>query len=396
MNKNFLIFIISSAFTLLSVEIFYIAIPLTVLALGYSAVETSWCTFAFFLPVILVKIFISPIIENKEKKLLLFNSEICRGLIVFIFIATLFLMKDSNALIWFIIPISFLFGLFTTLTEITEPAALKSLLTEKDAAPIISKYEIRTRGVQLLAPTLCGILISFDLSAPYFLAFIISLLSILLLYKLNLSISYECSNVSVSLIKSISEAALWIKENKLFLRMVVLTAINNFLHPILYLTIIYQLSFNNVGFDITGYILSGLGVGGIIGSIISSPLSRKLSFSQLVIGVNILRIFVFAGFIFFPTAWGYFLFFVFKAILGGVWNVCYNVYTIQEMPHSYVARISGLSGLIIKIFTAIASLLAGYFIKYLGVDNVLYSLVILTIGMFLFTLDIKKYAINRD
>ncbi|HDR1420489.1 TPA: hypothetical protein QB189_002479, partial [Pasteurella multocida] len=85
MNKNFLIFIISSALTLLSVEIFYIAIPLTVLALGYSAVQTSWCTFAFFLPVILVKIFISPIIENKEKKLLLLNSEIFRGLIIFIF-----------------------------------------------------------------------------------------------------------------------------------------------------------------------------------------------------------------------------------------------------------------------------------------------------------------------
>ncbi|EGP02768.1 hypothetical protein UR07_03910 [Pasteurella multocida subsp. multocida] len=66
------------------------------------------------------------------------------------------------------------------------------------------------------------------------------------------------------------------------------------------------------------------------------------------------------------------------------------------MPHAYVARISGLSGLIIKIFTAIASLLAGYFIKYLGVNNVLYFLVLLTVGMFLFTLNIKKYAINKD
>ncbi len=91
---------------------------------------------------------------------------------------------------------------------------------------------------------------------------------------------YGNSNASVNLIKSISEAAIWIKENKFFLRMVMLTAINNFLHPILYLTIIYQLSFNNVGPDITGYILSGLGVGGIIGSIISNSLSKKLSFSQ--------------------------------------------------------------------------------------------------------------------
>ncbi|MDY4281246.1 MAG: hypothetical protein SOX56_09295 [[Pasteurella] mairii] len=48
MNKNLLFFITSSALTLLSIEIFYLAIPLTVLSLGYSTVEVSWCTFAFF------------------------------------------------------------------------------------------------------------------------------------------------------------------------------------------------------------------------------------------------------------------------------------------------------------------------------------------------------------
>ncbi|MDG2916483.1 MFS transporter [Bisgaard Taxon 10/6] len=391
MNKNFLIFITSSALTLLSMEIFHLAIPLTVLTLGYSAVQTGWCTFAFFLPTILVKLFISPLIESKNKKLLLLRSEVIRGLIIIMLIGVLFYIKNTDYLIWMIIPISFLFGIFSTLTEITEPAALKSLLKEDDTSSIISKYEIRTRGVQLLAPALCGILISFNLLTPYILSFFISCFSVFLLYRLNLSMEYSCSEESSGLFRKITDAAVWIKENKFFLRMVILTAINNFLHPILYLTIIYQLKLNNIGFDVTGYILSGLGIGGIIGSVISNSLSKRFDIFQLVIGVNILRIFVFLGFVIIPNVWGYFFFFILKAILGGIWNVCYNTYTIQRMPISYVARISGLSGLIIKIFTAIASLLAGYFIHFLGVIGVLYFLVMLTILMLVFTLNIRNY-----
>lgn len=68
MNRNFSFFIISSASTLLSIEIFHLVIPLTVLSLGYSAIQAGWCTFAFLAPGILVKIFIAPTIEKSDKK----------------------------------------------------------------------------------------------------------------------------------------------------------------------------------------------------------------------------------------------------------------------------------------------------------------------------------------
>lgn len=393
MNKNFYLFLLSSASTLLSIEIFHLAIPLTVLSLGYSAVETSWCTFAFFLPVLLVKIFLAPHIERQDKKQILLKSEVLRVIIVLTFLLVLYFIK-SNSVIFITIPISFLFGIFATITEIAEPSALKNLLQNQDSASILSKYEIRTRTVQLLAPTICGILISFYLLFPYLLMVIISLLSISLLHKLKLN-KFEDTGKDISsttLYSSLKEGVYWLKDKPLFIKMVLLTSINNFLHPILYLTIIYQLTSSSVGFDITGYILSGLGIGGIIGSLYSSYLLKKLGFHNLVIGVNIFRIFIFLGFVLYSSPFGYFLFFVLKAILGGIWNVCYNVYTINEMPQSYVSRISALSGLIIKIFTAIAGLSAGYFIKYLGIEETLYCLVFLTIGMFIYTINIKKYA----
>ncbi|SUB33406.1 H+ Antiporter protein [[Pasteurella] mairii] len=150
----------------------------------------------------------------------------------------------------------------------------------------------------------------------------------------------------------------------------------------------------NVSFDITGYILSGLGIGGIIGSIISSYILKLANFNIILISVNILRVFVFLGFLIYPTPWGYFIFFIFKAILGGVWNVCYNIYTIGEIPHTHITRVSALNGLVIQIFTAIAGLLAGYLINSLGVNYTLYFLVFLTVGMFLYTINVKNANFN--
>lgn len=112
----------------------------------------------------------------------------------------------------FIIPISFLFGVFTTTTEITEPSTLKILIKDQDSTSVISTYEIRTRGVQLLAPTLCGILISLSLFSPYIAVLFVSLISITLLLNLNLPHTMNQNIEQKNLFKSIKEPAIWLKK----------------------------------------------------------------------------------------------------------------------------------------------------------------------------------------
>ncbi len=392
MDKNFILFIIHSACSLLAIEIFYLAIPLTTISLGYSAIETGWCTFGFFLPVILVKILAAPVIENSNKKTTLLVSEIGRIFCVIWFIGSLYFFEIKS--IYFIILISFIFGLFTTLTEIAEPSALKSLIAKKNATSILTKYEIRTRGVQLLAPSLCGLLITYSIYFPYLILSLISVTAIIFLCGIKLNDKSIYNKKCNSFFGSINDAFSWVKCNKLFTIMVLLTSINNFLHPILYLTIIFSLKSMHVGFEITGLILSGLGVGGIIGSMIAGVLSRHFKLRNLVLSVNILRIIVFAGFILFPSPTGYFIFFMMKAILGGVWNICYNVYSINEMPHNYVARVSALSGISIKVCTALGGFVAGYLINYSGIDFTLFLLLALTFLMFICTAPFKELYSN--
>jgi len=81
--------------------------------------------------------------------------------------------------------------------------------------------------------------------------------------------------------------------------------------------------------------------------------------------------------------------FAVKAILGGSWNVCYNVYTIGVMPHDYIARLSSLSSLTIKCCTAFGSLVAGYSIAFLGSQITLWLLVLLAVIMFTSSLTIR-------
>ena len=70
-----------------------------------------------------------------------------------------------------------------------------------------------------------------------------------------------------------------------------------------------------------------------------------------------------------------------KAILGGVWNVSYNVFTIQQMPVELAARISAISGTLVKLSAGVGSLIAGYILSMTGSLTTLTTLVVLTFLM---------------
>ncbi|OMQ20873.1 MFS transporter [Serratia oryzae] len=387
-NKNFNNFLFSSAFSLLGIEVFHLAIPLVALSLGFTAIEIGWCTFSFFLPVIIIKIISSAVIEKNNKKNTLIYSELGRLASTIIFIIGLYLFKD-NGLYWFI-PISFIFGTFTVFTEITEPTALKMLLQGKDSVSILSRYEIRTRSIQLVAPVICGTLVTLSIFYPFLIIILISMLSFYFLLKTHLHHNEKNVSNNVGVFKDINSAFRWMREHRFFSLMVTLTSINNFLHPILYLGVILSLQGNEFGFDTTGAILSGLGIGGILGSLISRSVISRFSFRTLVLGVNSLRILVFIGFLLFHEPIAYFILFIMKSILGGLWNVSYSIYSIKEMPDSYVARISAISGLMIKASAAIGSLLAGYLIDFTGINVTFFILVALTIIMLICSLPYKN------
>lgn len=104
--------------------------------------------------------------------------------------------------------------MLTTITEITEPSALKKLLKDHDSTSTLSKYEIRTRGVQFLAPTLCGFLISFGLFSPYILILLISIISLFFLSKLDFTKEEYRVILIREIFQSIREAILWLKKNQ--------------------------------------------------------------------------------------------------------------------------------------------------------------------------------------
>ncbi|MCW9547491.1 MFS transporter [Klebsiella oxytoca] len=182
--------------------------------------------------------------------------------------------------------------------------------------------------------------------------------------------------------------------------MILLTAINNFLHPVLYLTVIWELREQSNAFEITGLVLSGLGAGGLIGSILARKIINQLNFRKLVLVINILRVVVFAGFIVSANPVWMFVLFVFKAILGGVWNVGYNVFTIQEMPAALAARISAISGTFVKLSAGLGSLVAGYMLVLAGSTTTLFILVFLTLFMlslsFICKDEYQRYSVSRS
>lgn len=379
MKKNFNLFVASSAFSLLGIEIFHITLPLLALSLNLDPIQISWCVFAFYCPVIFVKIASSTFIERKNKIRILKISESGRIVCTLLFMIFLFLCRDDG-LIW-ILAISFFYGVFTVFTEVAEPVVIKHLIQGQASTAALSTYEIRTRAVQLLAPALCGYMLAVDVFLPYYFNLLLAVFALGFLFFIKTNIPLPVKVLRTGITEDLAIALAWLRKHTLFSLMILLTAINNFLHPILYLTVIWDLKEQNTAFEITGLVLSGLGAGGLIGSFIARKVINTLSLRNLTLMINILRVLVFAGFLVSSDPLWVFMLFVFKAILGGVWNVSYNVFTIQEMPSELAARISAISGTLVKLSAGIGSLIAGYLLSFTGSLTTLVMLVILTIFM---------------
>lgn len=397
MKKNFNFFVANSAFSLLGIEIYHIALPLLALSLNLNPVQISWCVFAFYCPVIFVKIVSSAFIEKKNKIRILKISEAGRIGSTILFIISLNFFHD-NELLWLLL-VSFIYGVFTVFTEVAEPVVIKTLIQGQKSTSSLSTYEIRTRAVQLLAPALCGYLISMNSFLPYYLVILFSLLALGFLFFMKVHEPIPVQHKQSGITEDISHALKWLSSHRLFSLMVLLTAINNFLHPVLYLAVIWELKEQSNAFEITGLVLSGLGAGGLIGSVLARKVINLLTFRTLVLVINILRVMVFVGFIFSANPFWMFTLFVFKAILGGLWNVGYNVFTIQEMPVELAARISAISGTFVKLSAGIGSLIAGYLLVLAGTTTTLVILVVLTIFMlactFIYKEEYQRYSISR-
>lgn len=268
-------------------------------------------------------------------------------------------------------------------TEVTEPVVIKELIQGHASTSALSTYEIRTRAVQLVAPALCGYLISVNVFFPYSVNLLFSLLAVFLLFLIRIDDPQTASPAHSTMGADIQQAFRWLRDNKLFSVIVALTALNNFLHPILYLTVIWSLKAQNTAFEIeiTGLVLSGLEAGGLIGSFISRKLINILSLRQLVLFVDLARVLVFFGFLVFTDPVSIFVLFVFKAIMGGIWNVSYNVFTLQEMPLKLAARISAVSKSLVKISAGVGNLVAGYSLGLMGAELTLVTLAVLTLFM---------------
>lgn len=379
MKNNFNFFVASSAFSLLGIEIYHITLPLLALSLNLDPVQISWCVFAFYCPVIFIKIISSPFIEKLNKINVLKFSEFGRILCLALFI--LFLTFSRDASFFWILAVSLIYGVFTVFTEVAEPVLIKGLIQGHASTSALSTYEIRTRAVQLVAPALCGYLISVNVFFPYSANLIFSVFAMILLFMIRIDFPPTSRAAQSNTRDEIQQALRWFRKNTLFTVIVILTAVNNFLHPILYLTVIWNLKEQNTAFEITGLVLSGLGAGGLIGSFISRKVINLFSLRQLVLIINICRVLIFVGFIVFTDPVSIFVLFVFKAIMGGVWNVSYNVFTIQEMPLKFAARISAVSGTLVKISAGVGSLVAGYSLGFMGAELTLVTLAILTLFM---------------
>ena len=378
-NQRFRYFMLGSFSALLGSEMFVFLLPVLLFSLGYSPIVVGYSSFLFFAPAIAGKLLLGPILERVNKRLVLLSVEAGRLATAGFLAIGLFFFSDS-ALV-FILVSAFIAGTLCVFADTAEPAVLKILVHDRDNTSALSIYEVRTRVAQLIGPALAGVLLSLAISVPLGGCLLLALFAFVLYSRV--SVPNTLAPGGQGILSDLADAIYWMRNHRKFLALVLLTAINNLIHPILYLAVLAKLHVDGFDPEFIGVVLGGLGLGGIVGSMFAPQLKEKLTLEGIVLWVNILRIVVFTGFALTADPVFVFVLFVLKAVLGGTWNVYYSVFTLTEMPQELVARLSAISSFIVKSCTAAGSLLAGYLIAFLGFSGTHIILVGITILMFL-------------
>lgn len=273
-NKNFKNFYLSQAISSFGDWVSYVAIPLIVYGITKDPISMAIYTAIKFIPNVIVAPFIGKLTTRFGKLNLLVISDIVRGVV---FLGYLF-TKDIHI----IYLITFITSIFNSIFNPIKFSIIPEVVNSEDITKSNSYISGISRLMMLIGPSIGGILMaSFGQSVVIILNSVSYFISLYFILRIDTkTIKSILNNFKKDKIKYIDLLKiLWEKKNHLVKFLLLTSIINCSFGALNTLFPIVSYKFENSS-TIYGYIMSGLGVGLLIGTIITPNLIKNKNFTK--------------------------------------------------------------------------------------------------------------------
>lgn len=363
-NRDFLLLWGGMAVSVLGSRISTIAYPLLVLALTGSPARAGLVGFLATLPYLVFQLPAGALVDRWNRKRLMIACDVVRAVALGSVVAALWL--DALTLVQLGL-VAFVEGTAFVFYNLAQSAAVRHVVHPTQLASALGRNEARERAAGLLGAPLGGILFGVGRSVPFLvdaLSYLVSLATLLLIRK---DFQAPAQGVRTTrMLGEVKEGVVWLWHQPFLRATAFLVAGSNMLFSALVLVLIVIARDGGASSAQIGLMLSGAGLGGVLGSVLAPWLEQRLSMKWVVIGANWVWALLMPLMVVAPGPLALGAIFAGMAFVGPVWNVAIGAYQLTITPDRLLGRVTSAETLLAYGAIPLGSLAAGLLLETLG------------------------------
>jgi len=354
--------------------------PLLVLALTHSPADAGLVGFLGTIPYLVFQLPAGVIVDRFNRRRLMIAGDVIRGLalgsVVITYLAGTLTLAQ-------VMVVAFVEGSLFVVFNLGERAAVRFVVPPEQLPSALAQNEARNRAAILAGRPVGGLLFGLGRVAPFLADALSYLASIvcLLLIRSDFGEERETGRSTQGPWREIREGLSWLARHPFMRATALLVAGLNFVSTALMLVLIVAAKDHGASPAAIGAILGGAGVGGLVGSLLSPAIQRRVP-AKLVVTATAwvwLVLLVPMAFVGSPYALG--ALYAGIAFMSPPWNVVINAYQLVLVPDRLLGRVVSAGFMAAYGAQPLGSLAAGLLLASVGPKGAALALAAVTLAL---------------
>ena len=356
-------------------QVSQLAFPLLILAVTHSPAQAGFAGALRALPYLLFSLPAGALIDRWDRKRTMILCDTGRALSMASIVLALLLGHLTVLQIYLVSAVE---GTLFVFFNIAEVACLPRVVTKEQLSAANAQNQATDGITSLLGPSLGGALYAVGRLLPFLTDAISYAVSVVSLFFIKAKFQKERTVARRSLWVEIYEGLTWLWHQRLIRFIAILTGGYNLIFAGFTLIVIVLAQNQHASSFVIGLIFAIGGVGAILGAIVATPIQRRFSFAQVIIGTTWLSALLVPFFAIAPNVVVLGLLLAVSFSTGPIYNVVQMSYRMAIIPDELQGRVNSMFRLIAFGGQPLGLALTGILIQRFGV---VVTILVCAIGM---------------
>jgi predicted MFS family arabinose efflux permease len=381
-NRDYMLLWSGQAISLVGTGITQTAFPLLVWDLTHSAALVGLIGGLGTLPYLFLSLPAGALIDRWDRKRVMILCDIGRALnLVSVIIALMLGHLVVGQLVINVMTEGTLFVFF----NLAEIACLPRVVPEEQLPAATAQNEATQGTTLLLGPVLGGALYGFRQVLPFLADALSYVVSVISLMGIRVDFQQERILAHRKLLPEIKEGLTWLWRQPVIRFMAVLTGGLNFVSAGLIPLLVVLVKQQHGSSFLYGLILTIGGIGGILGSLLGTPLQKRFRFGQLVISAVWIEALLWPLYAIVPNLFLVGVILALSFITGPIYNVVSISYRLALIPDVLQGRVNSVFRLLAFGFQPLGWAVTGVSLQFIGVTPTILALFVVLFTLAVFT-----------